>query len=193
MARPQIAQGGNSMHPSHSHPRREAGFSLVEVVFALMILAVCAAALINHLTINYQATASERDRVFAYTKAQAILAEIQGFVDRGSIEAAVDLDILEDGIVNKPTLSITTDSTGTLVDPAHVVSGNYQRNGEWLWSRRISVQPFAGLNNRNVRYVTVRIFRKDGNGTDRPMADLSAVINSGGSRPARPRSGNRAR
>ncbi|MCA8973059.1 MAG: hypothetical protein KDC95_24970, partial [Planctomycetes bacterium] len=123
---------------------------------------------------------TERDRVFAYTKAQAILSEIQGYVDRGQVDAAVDLDVLDDGIVNRPTLSIQT--TGSvLIAPDHVLSGNYQRFGRWVWSRRISVQPFTGLNNRNVRYVTVRIFRKDRDGVDQPMADLSAVINSAGS------------
>ena len=43
------------------------------------------------------------------------------------------------------------------------------------------MQPFVGLNNRNVRYVTVRIFKRDQNGVEHPMADLSAVINSAGS------------
>ncbi|MCK5942529.1 MAG: hypothetical protein KAI24_11200, partial [Planctomycetes bacterium] len=61
------------------------------------------------------------------------------------------------------------------------VSGNYQRDGEWVWSRRVQVQPFLGLNNRNVRYVTVRIFKRDRAGNENAMADLGAVINSAGS------------
>ncbi|MCB9886294.1 MAG: hypothetical protein H6838_12440 [Planctomycetes bacterium] len=161
------------------HPK-EGGFTFAELAFALLILVIGAVVLINHLTINYLTTNTERDRVFAYTKAQAILSEIQGYVDRGQVDAAVDLDVLDDGIVNRPTLSIQT--TGSvLIAPDHVLSGNYQRSGQWIWSRRISVQPFAGLDNRNVRYVTVRIFRKDRDGVDQPMADLSAVINSAGS------------
>ena len=167
------------MHAPRS--RTEDGFTLVELTFAFIILVICSVVLINHLAVNYKTTATERDRVFAYTKAQAILAEIQGFVDRGAVDAAVDLDVLDDGVVNKAPLTIQTNSGGTLVAADHVVSGNYQRNGEWLWSRRITVQPFVGLNNRNVRYVTVRIFKKDDAGVDRPMADLSAVINSAGS------------
>lgn len=161
------------------HPR-EAGFTFAELAFALVILVLSATVLINHLMINYLTTNNERDRVFAYTKAQAILSEIQAFVDRGQVDAAVDLDVLDDGIVNRPTLSIQTDSSSVLVLPDHVLSGNYQRSGEWIWSRRISVQPFAGLDNRNVRYVTVRVFRRDRNGVEQPMADLSAVINSAG-------------
>ncbi len=165
----------------HSNRSRQAGgFTLVEVTFAFLILVVCAVLLVNHLTVNYKTTATERDRVFAYTKAQAILSEIQGYVDRGQVDAAVDLDVLDDGIVNKSALTIQTDSGGSLVAPDHVLSGNFQRNGQWVWSRRITVQPFVGLNNRNVRYVTVRIFKRDDRGDDRPMADLSAVINSAG-------------
>ncbi|MEO6594718.1 MAG: hypothetical protein ABIP94_08185 [Planctomycetota bacterium] len=163
-----------------SHVRNEAGFTFAELAFGMLILVIGAVVLINHLSINYLTTATERDRVFAYTKAQAILSEIQGFVDRGNIDAAVDLDVLDDGIVNRAPLTIQTDSLGATVAPDHVVSGNFQRGGAWVWSRRITVQPFLGLNNRNVRYVTVRIFRKDRNGNDHPMADLSAVINSAG-------------
>lgn len=160
--------------------RQEAGFTFAELAFGFLILVISAAVLINHLAINYQVTATERDRVFAYTKAQAILSEIQAYVDRGEVEAAVDLDVLDDGVVNKPTLSIQEDSAGILVPPNHVVSSNVQRSGQWLWSRRITVQPFAGVDNRNVRYVTVRVYKKDNQGTDRSLADLSAVINSSG-------------
>lgn len=163
-----------------SMPKKEAGFTFAELTFAMLILVVSSAVLINHLSVNYSTTATERDRVFAFSKAQAILAEIQGFVDRGQIDAAVDLDVLDDGIVTKAPLTIQTDS-GALVAADHPVSGNYQRDGEWLWSRRISVKPFLGLNNRNVRYVTVRVFKRDNNGNESPMADLSAVINSAGS------------
>ncbi|MBK8096890.1 MAG: hypothetical protein IPK26_07275 [Planctomycetes bacterium] len=164
-----------------SHERKEAGFTFAELAFGLLVMVIAAAVLINHLTVNYQTTLTERDRVFAYSRAQAILAEIQGFVDRGQVDAAVDLDVLDDGIVNKDTLSIATDSVGALVAADHVLSGNYRRDGDWVWSRRITVQPFAGLNNRNVRYVTVRVYRRDNGGNDNVVAELSAVINSAGS------------
>ncbi len=161
--------------------RQESGFTFAELAFGMLILVIGAVVLINHLSVNYQTTATERDRVFAYTKAQAILAEVQGYVDRGLVDAAVDLDVLDDGIVNKSTLSIAQDGFGALVVPDHIASNNYQRNGQWVWSRRITVQPLVGLNNRNVRYVTVRIYRRDPAGNEHAMADLSAVINSAGS------------
>ena len=160
--------------------KSEAGFTFAELTFAMLILVVSSAALINHLSINYSTTATERDRVFAFSKAQAILAEIQVYVDRGQVDAAVDLDVLDDGISTKSPLTIQEEN-GLLVTADHPVSGNYRRDGNWLWSRRITVQPFLGLNNRNVRYVTVRIFKRDRAGNESPMADLSAVINSAGS------------
>jgi hypothetical protein len=166
-----------AMRPGHR--RREAGFTFAELGFGLLVLVIGAAVLINHLAINYQATNSERDRVFAFSKAQAILAEVQNYVDRGSLDT-VELDVLDDGVTNRPTLTIQTDDDGNLVAADHVRSGNIRRGGEWLWSRRISVQPFPGVDNRNVRYVTVRIFRRDANGTERAAADLSAVVNSAG-------------
>jgi hypothetical protein len=166
---------------SHRAPGHgQHGFSFAELAFGLLILGIAATVLVNHLTVNYQSTALERDRVFAYSKAQAILAEIQGYVDRGEIAAAVDLDTLDDGIIHRPTLTITKDATGNLVLPDHVLSGNTQRNNEWLWSRRITVMPFQGQNNRNVRYVTVHIFKRDYTGRDLHVADLSSVINSSG-------------
>lgn len=166
------------MHdPRHD---REAGFTFAEMAFAILIMVIGAVVLIEHISVNYRTTATERDRVFAYSKAQAILAEIQAFVDRGQVDAAVDLDVLDDGIVSKNPLTIQTEG-GALVAADHAVSGNYQRGGQWVWCRRITVQPFLGLNNRNVRYVTVRIFKRDADGNENPMADLSAVINSAGS------------
>lgn len=169
------------MQTTHVHARGEAGFTFAEMAFGMLILVLGAVVLINHISINFQTTNTERDRVFAYTKAQSILSEIQAFVDRGQVDAAVDLDVLDDGVVNKPALTINTDSGGALLAPGHALSGNYQRNSAWVWSRRISVQPFVGLNNRNVRYVTVRVYKRDANGHDHGMADLSAVINSAGS------------
>jgi hypothetical protein len=169
------------MNMRHFDARTETGgFTFAELACAMLVLVIGVVLLLNHLSINYMSTATERDRVFAYSKAQAILSEVQSFADRGTLDIPIDLDALDDGILNKSELTIQTDSQGDLVLPDHVVSGNYRRDGDWIWSRRITVRPFAGLHNRNVRYVTVRIFRRDKHGIERSMADLSAVINSAG-------------
>lgn len=142
-----------------THAQKEAGFTFAELAFGMLIMVIDAVVLINHISVNFQTTNTERDRVFAYSKAQAILAEIQ-LSSTAQVDAAVDLDVLDR-------------SAHRQQEPAHHRHGpirqpgrggsravrNYQRDTEWVWARRITVQPFVGLNNRNVRYVTVRILR----------------------------------
>ncbi|MGE3172658.1 MAG: hypothetical protein AB7O97_08520 [Planctomycetota bacterium] len=156
------------------------GLTIPELLLGLMIMATVAAVMINHLTINLQSTVSERDRLYAYGKAQAILAEIQSHVDDGDLRTNDTVDALDDGIVNKFALTTATDVDGNLVLPDHVLSGNWRRAGEWVWSRRISVQPFPGVDNRNVRYVTVKVYQRDLDGVEREAASLSAVVNAPG-------------
>ena len=156
------------------------GFSLVEMGMGLIVFATLTIALGNHITTNYAATNLQQDRVFAYTKAQAILSEIHAKVDDGTIDAAIDLDTLDDGVTPAAPLTTTTVS-GSLVPASHPVSGNFLREGDWVWWRQITVRPFAGINNRNVRYVTVRIFKSDVSGRRVELASLSSVVNSVGS------------
>lgn len=159
---------------------RQRGLSLPEVLLGLMIMATVAVVMVSHLTMNLRSTVTERDRVFAFGKAQSILAEIQNSVDRTENTDSVGIDALDDGSTSKATLSIATDGSGTLVDPDDPLSGNWQRGGEWVWARQISVQPLPGIDNRNVRYVTVRVLARDLNGTEREAANLSALVNAPG-------------
>src|SRR5690606_20033182 len=153
---------------------------LVELLLGIVVFVIAAVVMGNHIATNYQTTATQRDKVFAFTKAQAILSEIHAFVDRGDVEAAIDLDVIDDGTVWKPSLTVA-ESGGTVLPPDHPLSGNYQRESRWVWARKISVRPFSGLNNRNVRYVTVRIGKLDSNGRVHELASLSSVVNSVGS------------
>ncbi|MGA0867605.1 MAG: type II secretion system protein [Planctomycetota bacterium] len=157
------------------------GFTLIELMMGTVVFVVAALVLGNHITSNYATTAMQRDKVFAFSRAQAILAEIHSMVDRGSVEDAIDLDVLDDGVTTRPALTIAEDANGNLVLPDHPLSGNFARDGEWQWSRRISVRPFQGLSNRSVRYVTVRILKRDGAGREHEVASLSSVVNSVGS------------
>ena len=176
-------QPGNPMEPSSALPprHRERGFTLIETAIAIVVFAVISVALVQHLALNFASTASQKDSVHAYSKAQAILSEIQAYVDRGEIAAAIELDSLDDGVTNRPQLTISTDGNGNLVPPDHVISGNYQRDGQWVWSRRITVKRLAGLRNRNVRYVTVQIYKRNSMGIDQSLASISSVVNSVGS------------
>jgi hypothetical protein len=161
---------------------REAGFTFAEMAFAFLIIVVVSMALMNHMSLIYRRNAIEKDKVFAYSKASAILAELQSYVNRTEDAAANSLDIFDDGASHNLTLTIAEDSGGP-VAPDHPLSGNTKRMEEWAWSRRITVKPFSGLNNRNVRYVTVRVYKRRAKGGEdwEILADLSGVVNSVGS------------
>src|SRR5262245_14364115 len=161
------------------HRSAQTGFTFAELAMAMLVLAITAAVLLNHVTMTLRATGDERDREFARSRAQAILAEMQGFVDKALPGQSGDLDTLDD-VVSRPTLSIACDSHGVLVPPEHVLSGNTRVGGGWQWSRRISVRPFPGTKNRNVRYATVQIYRRDLAGNEHLLAELSAVVNAPG-------------
>lgn len=163
-----------------NHSQQE-GFSLAELLMGVLIFVTAALVLGNHVTVNYSSTKMQRDKVFAYTKAQAILSEIHSFVDSGNVSAAIDLDVLDDGVTSNPVLTISTDGNGAQLAADHPLSGNLSRNSQWVWSRRITVRPFSGLNNRTVRYITARIYKRDQAGVEHEMASLSSVVNSLGS------------
>ncbi len=170
----------NSGHPrSLGASLTERGFTFVELAFAVVILAVLSFAMIQHLTGVYRRNSTQKEKVFAFSKATALLAELQTYVNASEDKAADSLDALDDGVSYNPVLSIAKKS-GVPIAPDHPLSGNFQRDGKWVWARRITVKPFAGLNNRNVRYVTVRIYKTQGNGTYVTMADLAGVVNSVG-------------
>ena len=156
---------------------REAGFTFAEMAFAFLILVTVSLALLNHTSLIYRRNANEKDKVFAYSKATAILAELQSYVNRTEEAAANSLDIFDDGSSYNHSLTITED--GGPLAPDHPLSGNILQQGEWSWARRITVKPFAGLDNRNVRYVTVKVFKRQ-RLSERweVLADLSGVVNS---------------
>ena len=60
-----------------------------------MIMATVAVVMVSHLTMNLRSTVTERDRVFAFGKAQSILAEIQNSVDFGLTGGIHALDPVE--------------------------------------------------------------------------------------------------
>jgi Tfp pilus assembly protein PilX len=109
---------------------REAGFTFAEMAFAFLIIVVVSMALMNHMSLIYRRNAIEKDKVFAYSKASAILAELQSYVNRTEDAAANSLDIFDDGASHNLTLTIAEDSGGP-VAPDHPLSGNTKRMEEW--------------------------------------------------------------
>ena len=156
----------------------EKGITLLEVIFSIAIFSLVAVAAADHIGLSWSFTSMNRDRIFAYRKAQSILAELQTFVDRGEAEVAADLDRFDDGTGLNNTLTIT-EVQGQLVEPDHPASLNSTtKGGEFRWGRQISVRPFPGQQSRDVRFVTVRVFRRNRDGSRARLAEMSSVIRS---------------
>jgi type II secretory pathway pseudopilin PulG len=158
--------------------KREAGITLVEMIFTIGIFAVITIAAFNHIGISWSFTRVNQDRIFAFRRAQFILSELQTYVDRGDEQNAADLDRFDDGTATSPVLTIT-EVNGGLVTPDHPSSmNNKDAEGRWIWTRRITVKPFPGQNTRDVRFVTVRMFKKNKAGREAQLAEISSVVRS---------------
>ncbi len=159
---------------------RQAGLSLVDVLVGLGIAAVVAL-----ISATYTATATEharrnQDHVFAFAKAQAILEEIRAEAESGATDDASELDRFDDAGRWSFTLTLQTEVVGGATVPVaadSAASGNRFEGGGWRYARQISVRPFTGIDTRDLRIVTVRVFRYDED--DPPgaqIANLSTVV-----------------
>ncbi len=119
-----------------SENRSTSGFTLLEMMIGVIMFLVLAVALLQHLSISYSNTRQHRQKVFAFSKAQAILSELHSLVDSGQASQAVDLDAYDDGAVGNPVLSVAT-ANGSLILPQHPQSSNKIR-------QRVVVRRWAG-------------------------------------------------
>ena len=156
------------------------GFSLIELLPAIALIALVAMAAVAWVTRSAQHADWTRDKVFARQKAISILAELRSYVEGGEGEVAADLDGFDDGLVPNPSLTIQEDpdDPGAFLPPGHPVSGNNMDLDVWNWYRRIVVRPFPGVQARDLRICTVRMFRMRPGDTapGEQMAEVSTVI-----------------
>jgi len=157
--------------------RSQRGFTFVELIMAVVLMVLATMVLISHLALSYKQSRSQRDRVFAFMVAKSILAEVQALANGAENSGTNVIDRLDDAISTNPVLTIA-ESGGVPVLPDHELSGNSERNGKWVWTRQIIVRPLPGLNNRKLRYVSVRVLKQDDRGFEREIANLSSVVNS---------------
>lgn len=153
------------------------GFGLVELMIGVVVMAIATISLISHLAINYAQTSEQRDRVFAYSVAQGLIAELQVAAATEEATRATVLEGMDDGTSTVATLT-TAKVGGVLVPPDQDLSRNFQRNGQWVWSRQINVRSVPGNENRRLRYVTVRVFKRDGADIEREVASVSSVVST---------------
>ena len=166
-----------------SHPRRrrpEHGFTLIDLMIAAVILVVATLLGVMHVTTSVRELVRSRESGFARQRAVSILAELRAYVEGDEGHAASELDEFDDGTGWSPTLTTTPDRTRAsgLVDPDHPMSGNDLESGTWAWSRRIRVQPLATAASRDLRRVTVSVYRAraDMPAPGERMAEVSTVI-----------------
>jgi hypothetical protein len=83
--------------------------TLIEVLIAVVLVAVASMAGVAYVTRSAQHADWVRDKVWARQKALSILAELRAFVQGGEGEAASDLDGFDDGLSYEAALTITPD------------------------------------------------------------------------------------
>jgi len=160
--------------------RANDGFTLIEVLIAMILITIAAMSGVVYVTRGVQHSNWVRDEVFARQKGLSILAELRAFVEGGEGEAAADLDGFDDGIGYEPSLTIMPHPTedGQFLHPASGVSGNIRDQTVWRWTRQITVRPFPGVESRDLRICSVKMFRRRP-GEEEPgerMAEVSSVI-----------------
>jgi hypothetical protein len=156
---------------------RQSGISLIELIVSCAVFATITLVMASHLSTSWSRTNFNRERLFAFEKATSILSEMQAFVDRGDAASASDLDTFDDGITTNDVLTIAR-KDGELVPADHQLSGNAMDEDRWKWTRQITVRPFGGQKTRDVRLVTVRMFRRNRVGDTKSYAEVMSVIRS---------------
>ena len=164
--------------------RGVAGFSLLEVLLASVVVLIAATVGVMHVTRSAQGVVYYGETAFARQRALSILNELRAHVQRDQDRCAADLDDLSDGTSASPVLTLARDPLAPLqyVAPDHVISGNVHEHGTWAWWRRIEVRPLGAEAARDLRLVTVRVYRARP-GRPAPgerMAEISTVIRTVG-------------
>lgn len=168
--------------PARRRTARERGFSMIEVLISAGILAIVSASAVMFLLTEWRQEALNRDREFASDRAQSILEELRAFAEASESNDAATLDQFDNGTgfsYSLTTLHQPAPNAALFVDPADPISGNVRTSDlKWRFARRITVRHFPGVDQRDLRIVTVRVFLNAG--ADFPpgaeIANCSTVI-----------------
>jgi len=146
------------MNPPAAAPRQR-GWSLVETMVAIAIVATGLMVLVQQLSIGFRESNTNENRAFAYQKAAALLGEIDNSIVTGRLRTSDELYALAD-VAPNPVLTTRRDGEGLPFAPDHPMSGNYKRRDRWAWSRRLSVTP---AENTGLYYCRVEVLHLDDN------------------------------
>jgi hypothetical protein len=130
------------------------GHSLVEMCFAMLILALLGQMAAMGLLVVNRKTLDHRDHSYAALKAQQMFNELQATANSSPGSGGEALDRLNDGAQYQ--LVLTTDPQVT--SPDDPVSGNLKTNGHWRYLRQVQVSPAPDLGPWS-RQVVIRVWR----------------------------------
>ena len=153
--------------------KKEKGITLAETLVAMAIFSFIMLSTAVYISTAFTTSQDTEDRAFATEKALQIINELRAYAQRGE-EGTQVLDSFDDGVQTNPILTIKEGVT----DPADRQSGNVDLGGYWKFRRRITVRRIPNApNNKDIRYVTVRIYRATENDpTHQVLAEVSSVI-----------------
>ena len=150
---------------------RQRGMTLVEVLVSLAIVAVIVGMASTMTSGVLRETQVNVNKQFATQKAMSMLEELRALLQTQSEATAVVLDDFDDGTTSQPLLT----TQRSVTDPAHAASGNSIVAGDWLYTRRISVQKVRGAS--DLRLVNVKVFIRE-RGSERLLAEVAGVLST---------------
>ena len=151
---------------------------MLEVVIAMCIITVVIVTSVHFIVGTQVAVVMNQDRSLAIQKALNIVNELRAYAQANEeAGGASTLDVFDDGVGTAPKLTIDS----SIVDPAHIMSGNSWLGTRWRYARRITVRKFPSFEASNVRIVEVKIFlTQPGDDDASVLADISSVVTTSG-------------
>lgn len=148
--------------------KREAGFTLLEVVILACILGVVVLAIVPISIFAPRQSMALRDKSFATEKAMQMMEELRSIVVTSN--KTYVLEEYDDGAGYSPFLTVNKN----ISDPADPLSGNSKIGGQWKYCRQISVINIP--NNPGAKKVYVRVFKANDALPVQPQKSLVDLI-----------------
>ncbi len=139
----------------------------------MSIIGIALLVMLQQLTLSYRETGGSQNRVFAYQRAMAMLAELQAGVERGTIPDTMALEALADFGVPNPVLT-TVQREGSPLPPDHPMSGNIARDHGWAYDRLLEFDIVPGQS--HLRFVRIRVMHRDPRGARETLATLTSML-----------------
>lgn len=160
------------------HSRRsEGGYTLVELLIAVGILAIMTSSVMMARSFMAKQTVRTVQKAFATQKAIQMFEELRALVNGNEKLGVSILDNYSDGSLFNTVLTtnkMTDTSPPGSGNPADPVSGNVPINGHWLYLRQVQVNRLA--NDPNARQVMIKVWRYASDQNPNQPGELLATV-----------------